>query len=489
MDKLKPAQTDSQRGRSAALVHGLAFLAASLALGAVWFVIPDQTKAWKILGMGLSAVAVMTLWSIILAIQALWRGESGKWPMGVLGVFTIEVAALCASLCLGVLGMPNNILFRTGLPVFVPFGMLVSLVAAPVAFWRARRAEFAEIASKMPEWRNRRRWKHRFAWYAGIFTILTVLLLPWPLFVFCAASAHYNYPRSNFPDHWRNSFARHTPDFIRNTVAFLLEQSTLNPLVALHEKIVHNGYLSQSELQRHLNGASRVLNRRALNGISMSKPDVALEFALEIADGRRTCTYPMTYDAGRIMGENGSAEQIRYCLEHANSPPAYFRLSLLNALNGDEPREQILLMLLADQNPETRYEAARLIYHISEPEMYSRLCLACLKHSDVLIRYGAIEAAMNSDDLSFRRPKIQPTFVERLVELLDEHDLVQRRGAVWLLSNIVGARADSTPAPESSLSGIKATRGGTPSPEIPGESETVETMRMAARKWLAAQKQ
>ena len=526
MDKLKPAHTDSQRGRSAALVHGLAFVAAALALGAVWAVGTKTEEAERILGMGLSAVGVMALWSVVLAMQALLRGEPGAWPMSVLGVVTIEVAALSTFLCLSGLSKPQHFPIRAGLPLFVLFGMFVSFVAVPVAFWRAKRAERSEIAAKKPEWNNKRRWKRRFAWFSGIFTILTVLLLPWPLFLFCAGSAGYDDWPANSQGDWRNSVARHTPDFIRNTVAFLLEQSTLKPVVALHELIVSNGYLSQSELQRHLNGASSVLNQYALYGISRSDPAVALEFAIEIADGRGTCNTPMDHDAGWIMGEYGSAKQIRYCLSPVISAPAGFtetfvdslvrnkrsefvpelkrlaeisspeRAAALRALDILVPSpevEQFWLKLLADQNPKTRREAAGCIHLISTQDVRARMYLECVINSDVQVRYCAFESdafnAIYINRLQFEEDIKYISYVERLMELLDEHDLIQRRGAVWLLYYIIGARVAKTiPAPWSSVSGTWATCGGTPSPEIPGESETVEAMRVAARKWLAERK-
>ena len=516
MEKLKPAQADSQRGRSAALVHGLAFLAAALALGAVWAVgmKSKSDDAVKILGMGLIAVAVMTLWSVVLAIQALWRGEPRAWPRSVLCVFTIEATALCICLGLSIRSVPENTLVRAGLLVFLPFGMLLSVVAVPVAFWRVRRAERAEIAAKKPEWNNRRRGKHGFAWYSGIFTILTILLLPWPLFLFCAGSA------ANSHGDWRHPIARRTPDFIRNTVAFLLEQSTLQPVVALHEQIVKNGYLSQIELYRHLNGTSSVLKWRAEIGIDNSEPAAALEFAIDVAGGQRTCTTPMAEAAAWIIGKYGSADQIRDFLNPAKSPPVRFREMLVFRLienrrmefvpelkrlveMGSPERatalwalitlappmefEQIWLKQLADQNPKTRCEAAGFICNISAPDTRTRMCLACLKHYDVQVRHCFLEVVTFNATLQARQD-IQISFVERLMELLDEHDLVQRRGAVWLLSYIVGADANKTPKPVSSLSGTSATRGGKPSPEIPGESETVEVMRAATRKWLTEHK-
>ena len=483
MEKPNPAHADSHRGRSAALVHGLALVAAALALGAVWAVGPkpisSQTETIKILVMGLITVAVLTLWSVVLALQALWRGEPGAWTMSVLGLFTVEVAALSALVCLSGRSMPQQILVRTGLPILVPFGMLVSFVAMPVAFWRVRRDERAEIAAKKPEWNNGRRWKYRFAWYAGIFPVLTAFLLPWPLFPFCACSVNWH-ADSNSQGDWRNSIASHTPDFIRNTVASLLEQSSWTPVVALHQRIVWNGYLSKIELHRHLNGTSRVLNEFALMGILRSEPAAALEFAMEIADGRRTCTNSMACAAATVIAEGGRAEQIRYCLNSIKSQPVDFTETLIFSLastpNLQSDVEKVWLKLLADQNPKTRHKAAVYIYYLNAaPDMRTRIILECLKHPDVQVRYGALEA-MTLNCQFQPAQDIQISLVKRLFELLDEHDLIQRRGAVRLLSYIVGAGVNTTPMP------------GSTSPETSGESKDVEAMRAAARKWLAEQK-
>src|SRR5258708_22237801 len=80
-------------GRTAALVHLLAFVALGGAVAGAYSVGPTTRDAQVILGVGLSAAGVFSLWSVLLSLRALWHGEGLRWPAWVTLAFMCEASA------------------------------------------------------------------------------------------------------------------------------------------------------------------------------------------------------------------------------------------------------------------------------------------------------------------------------------------------------------------------------------------------------------
>src|SRR5947208_2930599 len=86
------ARATSQLGRSALLVHGMAWLAAGLGAGMVRWM-PTSNDAAKALGVPLAATFVLFIWSMMLAIRAVRADEKTSWPLTVIGLGLFEIVA------------------------------------------------------------------------------------------------------------------------------------------------------------------------------------------------------------------------------------------------------------------------------------------------------------------------------------------------------------------------------------------------------------
>jgi len=507
------AQPGFAHGRNAAIVHGLAFVAAGAAGAGVYAVQGSSSDdAGVILGVGLAAVAVLWLWSGVLAIRALWKAERPIWPVLVLGLMLLELCPLALAFWFEQ--------YSYGIPVLFPFFTLATFIAVPIAVWRVRRTEKSAAQAAHPQWTRRQRWKRGLLWYGAVSGLLTILLLPWPLFLYCATSGPFDeYEPRNLTEDWRDSVIAVLPQFVRDGTSeavFRVAPATTKPLNPMVYGVLCNGQLSKPKLIECLSLPSPY-DRIALQQLDKVDRAVALEFSERI--GR--LQFPpggipsnnLLDQAGYLIGLHGSVAQVTYYLQNPSSSPAMRRCILLAYRTNPRPElqpfieevarsgtapdasiavralanvapakdvERFFLELLNGPAPGSRLAAVQRIGSIKNSEVREKLELTCLNHTDPLVRYEVLLRSFF---------EIQPAtaaqtarWLERADRLLDEPNLNLRRCAVQALGALLKIKVRSTIAPDSPTP-------ATILPETPAEIEELKQIREAARRWLEQNKQ
>lgn len=99
MDNDAPEHT---LGRSAAIVHGIALAALSVALfcyGIVdWKVREDEQFPYVLMCVSEAAFAGIALWSIVLGIRSALKNEGSVWATSVLALAAVEILSAMALL-------------------------------------------------------------------------------------------------------------------------------------------------------------------------------------------------------------------------------------------------------------------------------------------------------------------------------------------------------------------------------------------------------
>jgi hypothetical protein len=268
----KPRGPGCRFGRTALLIHGLGALAFGVTV-AFFYVLKEGTEeSQAVQGVGVAATMVFALWSGILAFRGLWAGEYLRWPVLILLLVGAECSAVSLLLWWPLLTFVTpadafiELLLWLGLPVFVPFFVAASLIAAPLAWWRVRRAERKDMVRGGKPWDHRRRMKRGLAWYAGLLAVLAALILPFPLYVYLVLQQNYR-AIWRAPFDWQDWALRAMPDGVRQTVDGAMATEAYRGRVRYREVLIEKGLLPKGCLLRRLSddyGAVRAAARVAL---------------------------------------------------------------------------------------------------------------------------------------------------------------------------------------------------------------------------------
>jgi biotin transporter BioY len=131
--------------RDAVLVHGLALLAAAISITLAVLLRPNDQAFAPAFGVALTATGVLLVWALTLAARAWRRGERSGWAWAVMVLGSLEMLLL-GIVCFVIRSdaplwrTTLEWAWQTGWAVFLPVGVLSYLVAAPVTWWRLRRA-------------------------------------------------------------------------------------------------------------------------------------------------------------------------------------------------------------------------------------------------------------------------------------------------------------------------------------------------------------
>ena len=512
---------------SALLVHALGLLF----LGAAWILMDlvgeFTAEGNAVQGVGCAAALVLALWSGVLAIRALVAGEPPGWPVAVLALGLAEAALPCLFVWWPLLISydPNSpvmdLVVALGLPVFVPFLAFATFLAAPLAWWLTRRAEKKSVANGQPAWERRRCWKRGVAWYAVGFVALTLLVLPYPLYLFCVGSVNKRwYERENKDEsNWRMTAIGYTPDFVKAFVDGWVERIPGASAVYLRQKMVNAGKLPKDRILAHLQDSDTGNIYAAWRQLEWNYPRDAAELANSIASGQVPASSTMEIEAGDYVGGKGSEERVRELLrspqtstntlegllsglgyacrtefqpelkELIRRPPPVAKKAwrtLTRLITTPQQGRQVFEEIFNDPELEHRSATVENLSVISEPSLRDAMVLGFLKDKDLTVRQKAMFAAVRSlklnqiNDTEFRFGAI-----EYLSILLAWKDLILRRGAVGILAPFLKIPIPNTPSAYDCVTGEPTTdKGGTPAPETPAELQELETLREAAKAWL-----
>lgn len=250
------------------------------------------------------AALVVAVWSGGLAMRAIELGEGSRWTWAVFICAVLEVNLFLFCLYAaewreGELPRVLHILVVSALPVLIPVMTLAGCGtwAAYALFKRRLHERYSDAA--------------RARLIAAAFTLNLIVLLPVPMFLYCAIPPHHG----KYNGDWRDTVAEGMPNFVRDrgvevTARFLDDgqQGYLNLMLKY-------AYCSESEMLKRLrlNGPD---SYDAFEALAEKHPDRALEFALDVGDGFEKSDWTM--GAGGLIGKHGSASTVRRYLSQCN---------------------------------------------------------------------------------------------------------------------------------------------------------------------------
>jgi hypothetical protein len=497
-----PAHPGTQLGRSALLVHGLMWLAVGVCAALVFALKPtDETLTCA--GVAMAAVLVFCVWSIVLSIRAIRMKEKLFCPAAVLVANSLAVGFYFALIAfLRNESSLNQWAVCNGLPVIVPVLVFFSVLAAPVAIWRVRRAERLEVASGAPAWTPGGKWKRGLMWFAPLVVLLSALTLPAPLFVYSIRmSGRYSTRDSSL----LMNVQKHTPEFIADGVAGYYSGSTTSRDIETYCLAVSTGRVSKSRLVSELKSTNQFIQSQALYGLFQRDKLEALKWAEEL--GVQSLAAPsaaqLEFMAGSLIGRDGTVEQIQRMLalaERATKKSSFLETLIRVQGWSDKKCSAELERLVATQSPYRGDALFALAYGANQREL-ERIWLAGLNdpvptrvdeltdalsemHSGVA-RDRIVRAALNHSQPHVRASVLRflaanPTFLfeytsdgefrEILIERLDDADLQVRRAALPVVASMIGATPRIRPP--------------TGSPETELETDERADVKAAAAKFL-----
>lgn len=511
-----PAAHRPVLGRSALLIHALALVAFGLTFLMTWVLGAQASEIHVIQAVGGAAALSLALWSVTLALRAFAHAEPKRWPLATLVLFLLEFGALGAWQWIAVVhwGGATDGLTYWGLWIALPvWGCILlgaSLLAAPLAWLRTRMAERTALRRGAERWEPIRRRRYGLKWYAGYVTALGLFVLP-PIFYFFCTQVSGMAKGST----WQQEIVRHTPAALKRVTDGLCELLDRGPRGnACRIGMLLGGELPPDRLRAYLDDPARSVRNYASTVIAHNHPEAALAAALLAPDGQSLFYSDMQAWAGRLLGSLGSEEIVRTLLKKLPELPRDFRSGLLEGIRTKYRSEFFRDLLpwtkrtfIFSQVFETVFdicfdnEERKALWKqfFSHPDVPFRLYLvrhlSFYRQADLLldtlrdpeprVRRNAMNVSLHPwSDLP---PDQNRVLVKGLLSLLDDPDLVIRRGSAYLLQDrfIKGTYLPITPSfLDPAMAGEDVLEGAAPAPETPAERAELETVRAAAQKWL-----
>jgi hypothetical protein len=391
-------------GRTALLVQGLGLLSAGIVAAAMIWLGMESGEGYAIVAVASAAAGVFIFWSAVLAIRAIRNGERARWPMAVVLLVLFEIAAPCLALWAEVVkdhhNAALNFMIWQGLPVFGPFIAIGSLIAAPLALWRARKAEAVESAAGVKSWR-RKTWKVWLAWYAGVMAGLGIFLLPGPLVILgtCATQFYSSEFDRKFvhPDAWPAYLAAHSPNFLMDGIESLFN-GLADPLARRFlDRTYELGYVSDQRVLERLCDAT--VEERELDVLDRRNEhysDVVPAYCDKLLHGGIKTPARMMLDSSLIwIARHGTAEQLHAVASGWQDAYLFQREKFLSEVDGNKnvsaiaPQLQELAVSRKSVNPEERDAALMILSHMLKCEELTKLWRTCLESDDSGMRASA----------------------------------------------------------------------------------------------------
>jgi hypothetical protein len=515
-----PAAQPNRRGRSALLVHGLALLAGFGMLVAWW--LDDSSERTVFMFVCGAAALVLFGWSMLLSVRAFWAAENLILALAPVLLFAVELNPPMVYLLKHAIYEESSddlimLVVRCGLPLLIPFFTLAYALAV-LAAWL--------VSRKVQERPQRLR---RGAKVFGIATgVLTLIFLPPLLFVYCSCLAEIGMPGRSRD--WRDAVAEKIPDVVRDRTlqTFMnIQADWANDFVY---RIVYEGRASPEMLGRLMQSEEADIAKLASEGFIKAYPrrfvdDSMAQYRNATGAARFQAAECIRTACRHVMNEM-TPEHVRIVFDHATQTQAQeFRetLGMLICRDG-EPALHREVEQCADERKLAEFAIPALAYlsppgdaercftqFIFEPKFSEQRTKAidCLEMVPLAGRMGIAFKALDSESLALRRsilckqliypartrlwdkPLVQQ-FVKRMQVLLNDSDVVVRRGAVLqihhIFSNLPRYSCRSSPSPglaKPPRLAIDKTEdffeGKPPAPEASGEQEELDQARYAVK--------
>ncbi|MCK6474366.1 MAG: hypothetical protein L6R28_21825 [Planctomycetes bacterium] len=398
-------------GRSAALLHALAWAFAGATIFTDLFLDPREEPFYTVLGVGASAVLILFTWSVILAAVAVLRAEAPRLPAGVLllslSYLTVGYLLLWRyhfSLFL-VRGSPPGFwdfagygAFWLGLLLFVPM-LYAAAIGALLGYWKVRRAvRRAEQAGGEP-WSPGRRWRLGLLWFFGALLVLAVPLMPCLPFLYSAVD-RWNHPTWD----WRFAVSNGTPNYARGLTVRFLWLSDDGAFMRSRSTILWTGQLTKAQTLAHLFDAKPGKCEIGFRALSTSYVEEARAQAVRMGDGEWKPAEPIVLRyAGEFLAQRGEPEEIRRYLDPARKSPQMFRVAFLRELAQCKRWEYVpdLVKYLAHDPPE-REEALFALARLADDTQREECWAEFATRSSMDFRCDAAAALKEFTNLNLR---------------------------------------------------------------------------------------
>ena len=522
-DAATPEAPSSLRGRNAWVLHGMALAFAGMTAVAGRLMNWDEKDVYPVLAVGGAATVILGGWSLVLALRAIRRRECLAPPLYLLLLMLLE-----ASLAVQLLWICNytawpvlqfnktardicDLVFQLWLPVLLPASFVCIALAAPFARWRVRRAEGVSVAAGAESWSPRQRWRHGLKWGVRVFVVTLTLILPAPLFLYCATSNNFG------TDYFRQEVARAMPDFIRNGVDTALGWPGLSFTEDLRHGLIQSECLTTQRLIEHVHGADMSHSENALRILIASKDPRALAICLEIGRGNVPASRAMIEWSSNLIAAKGSLDDLKALLTSPTAPGFMCETIMIHCSVRGRKDTLPILVEVAKGMATIRSEAFSALLGLGTVGLLTPIWIDFIRDSNPTLRndaidwlflndqIGLLDACMFQGDLLVRRrilvrrsgfimmPLTTPQF---MAGLLDDPDLAIRRGAFMYLKRIRWPSRrqwfsrNNTPLPNAAADPNKPVEdGGDPAPETSAELKELEDLRAAVKKYLEALRQ
>jgi len=244
-------------GRTALAIHMLAWFAFGSAWALMLILGVGSAESRAIQGVGGAMALTCAAWSGLLALRAIWQGERVWVPILILVALGIEAVLPCAWLWLPLLASVNPMtpLFEfslfLGLPLFVPYFVIVTFIAVPLSWFAVRLLERWKRKPDDEPWSRRQRLKRGFVIYVITFAISLVTVFPYPLFAYCALEqSHRRYWQPPFK--WQAGVLRLTPNYVRTGLDDFCSTYLSWRFVRHRVSLIEKGHLPPERLLVHM---------------------------------------------------------------------------------------------------------------------------------------------------------------------------------------------------------------------------------------------
>jgi hypothetical protein len=230
-------------------------------------------------GMLFAAAVALFLWSLYLAARSCHEGEPLKPVVVFVVIILLELMVFSCSLLYEKPSYSPGAFFEYadyyGCAFYAVFFITLTFLAAPLAWHCARLESPVHESPDAYGLINR-----AIEIHALFLLLLTAVLLPPALFLYCVSSAELKQPKT-----WRHEYLEYCPDFVRDTTADMLSLLNTNSNKSLHLRILENGWASAEHLESELT-AEPLFESAALKALLQKPAQIALPFALGIAANR-----------------------------------------------------------------------------------------------------------------------------------------------------------------------------------------------------------
>ena len=506
-------------GRSAWLIMGVAFaMSASMIAPAILF--GDKFingDGPTVVVVGVVAGGVLILWSVVLAVRALFASERSLLPILLVNFATLLPAA-CG--CYGWYLLPGvadrdsvfeiAILCCVLIP-FLSFACITGTIAIKILFSFVERRRFR---SGLPLWSRRQRWRNALSLWSVYTLLLGLVTIPVATF---SVSAHLWSDHSGIDfDHGsrlRIAVLKESPNLIRDISESILYALNSRKSLAI---LLSYDLVSLSKLEKRVHATDFEISRCALTGLVKHRPQLAARHAEEIAENfvprsingaeylemLHECVAQFGTHAqkkaelqrvldGKNVGGNGifyalslgeRDESLVPILEAILRSDNQFNCGALIPLTKWLPDDRIISLF---QSAVTKLNLRRRCISIvlsAKPVLATKMFLMLIVHENNVVRLEALERGISwSLD-----PAQKVDCVRRLLELLNEDDVSQRRGAAKCLVTMLDFEERHGPKSSSRIQSVFDSGGkvGNLLPETRGETEAFGLIREVAEDWL-----